>query len=160
MTLEWSKASVWRGLSSSWRQFILAADWRRELATRSAIPICLSPTAATNCWAQKSARLYNNCQDSGVGSDYGRGDLHNVIFNLSDIHYVFVSVFVIKKGPTPFSLLPQSLSSHYPRDEDYRRIAFLLQAQFLSFYYLWSQAGDSFPFWPNMLDCLFWWNWF
>ena len=65
---------------------------------------------ATNCWVRKSACLYNNCQYSGVGSDWGRGDLHNVI----------------RKGPTLFSLLPQSRPSHYPRSEDYERIAFLL----------------------------------
>ena len=77
--------------------------------------------SATNCWVRKSACLYNNCQYSGVDSDWGRGDLHNVI----------------RKGPTLFSLLPQSRPSHYPRSEDYGRIAFLLPTQFLSFYCLW-----------------------
>ena len=81
---------------------------------------------ATNCWVRKSACLYNNCQYSGVGSDWGRGDLPNVIFNSLDILHVFVLIFVIRKGPTLFSLLPQSCSSHYPHSEDYRRIAFLL----------------------------------
>ena len=119
-----------------------------------------APSTATNWWAQKSACLNNNCQCSGVGSDWGRGDLHNVIFDPSDIRYVFVSIFIIRKGPTPFPLLPQSCSSHYPRDEEYRRIAFLLPAQFLSFYCLWRQAGDSSPYAQICSTVTFWWSWF
>ena len=122
----------------------------------------LSPTApstVTNWWAQKLACLYNNCQYSGVGCDWGRGDLHNVTFNSSDIRYVFVSIFVISKGPTLFPLLPQSRSSYYARDEEYRRIAFLLPAaQFLSFYCLWHQAGDSSPYAQICSTVTFWWN--
>ena len=99
--------------------------------------------SATNCWVQKSARLYNNCKYSGVGSDCGRGDLYNVIFNSLDIHHVFVSILVIRKGPTPFSLLSQSRPSHYPRSEEYGRIAFLLPTKFLSFYGSWRQKGSN-----------------
>ena len=102
--------------------------------------LCLS---ATNCWVLKSTRLYNNCKYSGVGSDCGRGDLYNVIFNSLNIRHVFVSILVIRKGPTPFSLLSQSRSSHYTRSEDYGRTAFLLPTQFLSFYCLWHHQKGS-----------------
>ena len=149
-------------------------SWRHEAQFQSVGPclvssvcllrlLCLVPTAsltATNCWAQESACLYNNCWYSGVGSDWGRGDLHNVIFNSSDIRYVFVSILVIRKGPTLFPLLLLSRSSHCTRDEEYRRIAFLLPAQFLSFCCLWRQAGDSSPYAQICLTVTFWWNWF
>ena len=132
-------------------------SWQHEAQFQSVGPCLVSsacllrlvPTAsltATNCWAQKSACLYNNCQYSGEGSDWGRGDLHNVIFNSSDIRYVFVSILVIRKGPTLFPLPSLSRSSHCTRDEEYRRIAFLLPVQFLSFYCLWCQTGDSSPY--------------
>ena len=111
-------------------------SWQREAQFQSVGPclifVCFTSSgtellrsfSATNCWVRKSACLYNNCQYSGVGSDWGRVDLPNVIFNSLDILHVFVSIFVIRKGPTLFSLLPQSRSSHYPHSEDYRRIAF------------------------------------
>ena len=124
-------------------------SWQHEAQSRSARLSLLQTTdssAVTNWWAQKLACLYTNYQYSGVGSDWGRGDLHNVIFNSSDICIVFVSIFVINKGPTLFPLLPLRRSSHCPRNEEYRRIAFLLPAQFLSFYCLWRQAGDSSPY--------------
>ena len=108
--------------------------------------------SATNCWVQKSACLYNNCKYSGVGSDCSRGDLYNVIFNSLDIHHVFVSILVIRKGPTPFSLLSQSRPSHYPRSEDYGRIAFLLPTQFLSFYCLWHHQKGSNPLFTTFTE--------
>ena len=125
--------AVWRGLSflsNNLSQRRTGDIWVGSTKHNSNL---LVPTwsssaslSATNCWVQKSARLYNNCKYSGVGSDCGRGDLYNVIFNSLDIPHVFVSTFVIRKGPTPFSLLSQSRPSHYPRSEDYGRIAFLL----------------------------------
>ena len=132
-----------------------------ELAAQSTIPICWSlsglrllrlvPTAslfATNYWVKKSARLHNNCKYSGVGSDCGRGDLYNVIFNSLDIRHAFVSTFVIRKCPTPFSLLSQSRPSHYPRSEDYGRIDFLLPHSFSHFTAHDVRKGPT-PFMPR-----------
>ena len=113
---------IWVG-SAKHNSNLLVPVWSSSVFLRLG-PNCFASLSATNCWVRKSACLYNNCQYSGVGSDWGRGDLPNVIFNSLDILHVFVSIFVIRKGPTLFSLLPQSRSSHYPHSEDYRRIAF------------------------------------
>ena len=109
--LQWSKAAVWRGLSllnNNLSQRRTGDIWVGSAKHNSKllVPVWSSSASlsATNCWVQKSARLYNNCKYSGVGSDCGRGDLYNVIFNSLDIHHVFVSILVIRKGPTPFSL--------------------------------------------------------
>ena len=99
---------IWVG-SAKHNSNLLVPAWSSSVTpTSSGTELLRSP--ATNCWVLKSAWLYNNCQYSGVGSDWGRSDLHNVI----------------RKGPTLFSLLPQSRPSHYPHSEDYGRIAFLL----------------------------------
>ena len=98
----------------------LAVCW--QCARLSDCTICTIARFARLQWAQKLSSLYNICQDSGVGSDCGRDhpchsqnlpqNLYNVIFNSSEIHYVFVSIFVITKGPTLFTLLSQSPSYH------------------------------------------------
>ena len=111
---------IWVG-SAKHNSNLLVPGWSSSASSGTEL---LRSLSATNCWVRKSACLYNNCQYSGVGSDWGRGDLPNVIFNSLDILHVFVSIFVIRKGPTLFSLLPQSRSSHYLHSEDYRRIAF------------------------------------
>ena len=116
---------IWVG-SAKHNSNLWVPVWSSSASSTSSGTELLRSLSATNCWVRKSACLYNNCQYSGVGSDWGRGDLPNVIFNSLDILHVFVLIFVIRKGPTLFSLLPQSCSSHYPHSEDYRRIAFLL----------------------------------
>ena len=93
-------------------------------------------------WAQKSARLHNICQDSGVGSDCGRGDLYNVIFIRHPLCLSFN--FCHHKGSNPSYTTSQSPSYH--RDEDNRRIAFLLAAQSFSYSHLWRQTGHSSPY--------------
>ena len=139
-------------------------SWQHEAQFQSVGPCLVSsacllrlvPTAsltATNCWAQESACLYNNCQYSGVGSDWGRGDLHNVIFKL--IRHPLCLCFNSRhqKGSNPF--FTSSIKS------------------FLSLHSWWGILEDSFPptstvslilllmtsswrFFPvclNMLDC-------
>ena len=107
-------------------------------------------------WAQKSARLYI-CQDSGVGSDCGRGDLYNVIFNSSDIRYVFVSIFVITKGPTLFTLLSQSPSYHCHSWWGQREDSFPPISTVFFISPLMTSDRRLLPLCPNMLDCQFDW---
>ena len=106
-----------------------------QLPARSANLIC-NPDLLLLQRAQKSSPLYNICQHSGVGSNCGRGDLHYIIFNSSDIRYVSVLISSLQRVQPLFTLLSQSPSYHYPRDEECGRIAFLLLAQSFSFYYL------------------------
>ena len=90
----------------------LAVCWR--CASKNA-PSSLLVRCADNCTIATSSKisLLYICPDSGVGSDCGRGNLYNVIFNSSDICYVFVSIIVITKGLTLFTLLSQSLRINF-----------------------------------------------
>ena len=125
---------------------------------------CASKTAGKMRWqlqngtiatSSKISLLYNICQDSGVGSDCGRGDLHNVIFNSSVIRYVFVSIFVITKGPTPFTLLSQSPSYHYHSWWKQREDSFPPTSTVFLIFPLMTSDWRLLPLCPNMLDCQF-----
>ena len=95
------------------------------------------------------------CQDSGVGSDCGRGDLHNVIFNSSDIRYVFVSIFIITRGPTIFTLLSQSPSYHYHSWWGQWEDNFPPNSTVFLIFPLMTSDRRLLPLCPNMLDCQF-----
>ena len=143
-------------------------SWQHEAQFQSVGPCLVSsacllrllrlvPTAsftATNCWAQESACLYNNCQYSGVGSDWGRGDLHNVIFNSSCL--CFNSRH--QKGSNPFSTSSiksfLSLHSWWGIQEDSFPPTSTVSL------ILWRQAGDSSPYAQICSTVTFWWNWF
>ena len=107
--------------------------------------------------AQKISSLYNICQDCVVGSDCGRGDLHNVIFNSSDIRYVFVSSFVFTKGPTLFTLLSQSPFYHHHHHSWWgqREDSFSPTSTVFLIFPLMTLDRRLLPICPNMLDCQF-----
>ena len=80
-------SDIWVG-SAKHNSNLWVPGWSSSASSASWTQLLRSLT--TNCWVRKSACLYNNCQYSGVGSDWGRGDLPNVIFNSLDILHVFV----------------------------------------------------------------------
>ena len=131
----------------------LAVCW--QCASKNAGKMRWQLHNGTIATSSKISSLYNICQDSGVGSNCGRSVLHDVIFNSSDIRYVFVSIFVITKGPTLFTLLSQSPSYHYHSWWGQQEDSFHPTSTVFLIFPLMTSDRRLLSLCPNMLDCHF-----